>query len=108
MDDESNASFGLRLQRTREKQGMTVASLAAACRISDSAVASIENGRTRHVPFLTGVKLAYALDVEPWWLATGTDEPQAERITRLETRVTRLESVLQWLSKAVSPGGAPR
>ena len=85
-----------RVRMTRETQGMTVTTLAVAVGCSTTYVSHVENGTIRAPSLTIGLRFAKALDVDPYWLATGQEDT-------LEARVTRLENIVEHLLGKTPP-----
>jgi transcriptional regulator with XRE-family HTH domain len=94
-------TLGERLRATRESQGMTVAALANAAGVSEALVRQVEAGTVRVPSLVTGLRFAKALDIDPYWLATGQEDT-------VEGRLARLETVVRWLQEKVAPTTAKR
>ena len=100
-----SGTFGERLRTLRSRRHLTPGALAQAVGVTEGAIRQMESGQTKSASFLVGLKLAAALGVTPWFLATGSDAapetapPAAERstpamgerISALERRVNVLE-----------------
>ena len=79
-----------RVRAARERQGMNVATFATAVGCSTAFVHQVENGAIRAPSLPMGLRFAKALDVDPYWLATGQEDTLEARVSRLETRVRHL------------------
>jgi transcriptional regulator with XRE-family HTH domain len=111
-----------RLRRLQQKHRFSVTELARAARVSEGAIRQIRNGTTKMPSLLTGLRLADALGVTAWYIATGRDsdpkgiqqrsmaalievqERQGLEITALNRRVNTLEGQVA----AVRRRNAPR
>jgi transcriptional regulator with XRE-family HTH domain len=75
-------TMGERMRRVREAQGLTIYALAETCLVSEGAIRQVESGGVRSPSLLLGLRIAKALGVEPYWLATRgarADRGSAER-----------------------------
>jgi transcriptional regulator with XRE-family HTH domain len=88
---EPIGSLGARVRHVREARGVTLASLADTCRVSEGAIRQIETGAVERPSLLLGLRIANALGVEPYWLGTGEATPLDVRVVELEARVSALE-----------------
>jgi transcriptional regulator with XRE-family HTH domain len=59
--------------------------------VSEGLIRQIENGTNRATSLPVGLKIARALDVDAWWLASGQEEPVEARFDRIEARLEALE-----------------
>ncbi|HEY0394800.1 MAG TPA: helix-turn-helix transcriptional regulator [Candidatus Elarobacter sp.] len=95
-------TFGDRLRKYRTAHSLSASDLAYRVGVTEGAIRQIESGRTKSASFTLGLKLAKALGVEPWVLATGVGENDdarsesgggslKERVARLEARMDVLE-----------------
>ncbi len=84
-------SFGKRLRRLREEQGFSVADLALAVAVSESAIRQLEAGIVKLPSFALGLRIADRLNVDPYYLAAGAGFSMTEQIDRIERRVAKLE-----------------
>jgi len=94
-------SFGDRLRRLRLARFLSTSDLAFRVGVTEGAIRQLESGRTKSPGFAIGLKLAEALEVDPWLLSIGVsnqsekqlprDGTLEERVASLETRLTRLE-----------------
>ncbi len=91
-------SFGERLRSLRLRRHLTPSALAHAVGVTEGAIRQMESGQTKSASFLVGLKLAVALDVTPWYLATGRDGPSETESASPD----RLVAVLERLSLQVS------
>jgi hypothetical protein len=64
-------AVGARIRRLRLAKGLTATQLAIAAGVSEDAIRKIESGRSKQPSFVTGVRIAAALDVSPDILALG-------------------------------------
>ena len=69
---------------------MSATALANAAGVSEGAIRQVEAGTIRMPSFVVGLRIAKALDVDPYWLATGQEDTLEGRVTRLETQVRHL------------------
>jgi hypothetical protein len=79
---------------------MTPSVLAHAVGVTEGAIRQMETGATRGTSFVVGLRIAGALGVGEWYLATGTDRPdldEASENVRLEARVAELERKIKVL-----------
>jgi transcriptional regulator with XRE-family HTH domain len=88
------ATVGDRLRESREGQGMPIRTLAEACGISEGMVRKIEGDDVKNPSLIVGLRIAKALDVDPYWLATGQEDS-------LNGRVARLERLVEYVLKHV-------
>jgi transcriptional regulator with XRE-family HTH domain len=88
---ETHETLGERMRRVREAQGIRIAALADTCLISEGSIRQIEGGGVRSPSLIVGLRIAKALNVDPYWLATGAAEPIEARVHSLEIRVAALE-----------------
>lgn len=94
-------SFGDRVRRLRVEASLSASDLAYRVGVTEGAIRQIESGRTKSASFTLGLKLAKALNVDPWLLATGVEERQGARgagaaqAGSLKDRVARLEQRLE-------------
>jgi transcriptional regulator with XRE-family HTH domain len=84
-------TFGDRLRRLREDQGLTIVALASAVGVSEGAIRQLENGHVKIPSFLLGVRLADHLNVDPRYLAFGEGSSMTERFDIIERRLAKLE-----------------
>ncbi len=84
-------TFGERLRRLREAQGLSISGLALEVGVSEGAIRQLESGNARGTSFAIGLKLAHRLGVDPFYLARGEESILNERVTVLERRVEKLE-----------------
>lgn|GEM_PF-2092419 len=97
-------SFGDRLRRLRLARLLSTSDLAFRVGVTEGAIRQLESGRTKSPGFSIGLKLAEALEVDPWLLSMGVsqqtrnqqpkDGTLKDRVASLETRVTRIERQL--------------
>lgn len=69
-------TFAQRLKRLRRERGYSTGKLARAVEVSDSAIVALEAGRTKSPSLHTGLRLALALGVTPYFLAFGEAPPR--------------------------------
>lgn len=93
-----------RLVASRKAIGMTQKGLAAATGLAQSTISAIEIGRTAAPTNI--LKIAEALNVDPYWLSTGK-EPPAEGISTvaIETIVVRCFHDMKLSGQKVTPEG---
>jgi transcriptional regulator with XRE-family HTH domain len=73
-----SSAIGKRLFEARKRAELTVRALGEAAKVSPSTITEIE--QAHHIPRADIIeRLAYALRVDPGWLAFGTEEPSAGR-----------------------------
>jgi transcriptional regulator with XRE-family HTH domain len=84
-------SFGKRLRRLRDERGFSVADLASAVGVSESAIRQLEVGTVKLPSFALGLRLADRLNVDPYYLAAGAGFSMTEQIDRIERRIAKLE-----------------
>jgi transcriptional regulator with XRE-family HTH domain len=72
-------SFGERLKSLRTRRRMTPSALARAVDVTESAIRQMESGQTKSASFAVGLRLARALGVTPWFLATGDEKADTAR-----------------------------
>lgn len=84
-------TVGARVRRVREAQGITIASLAETCHVSEGAIRQVETGGVKSPSLILGLRIAKALGVQPYWLGTGEETPLDVRVMELEFRVGELE-----------------
>jgi transcriptional regulator with XRE-family HTH domain len=87
-------TFGQRLRRLRKTAGLTPSALAHAVSVTEGAIPQMETGTTKRASFITGLRIAAALGVMPWYLATGEerdDQNDAIEVLGLRTLLERLE-----------------
>jgi transcriptional regulator with XRE-family HTH domain len=68
-------TFGERLRTLRTRRHISPSALAHAVGVTEGAIRQMESGQTKSASFIVGLKLANALGVTPWFLATGRDAP---------------------------------
>lgn len=71
------ANIGGRIKHMREKRGMTQPELAEAIGIKQPSMSDIESGKSKSPSAINLLKIAHALDANPWWLVTGEGDPAA-------------------------------
>lgn len=94
-------SFGDRLRKFRLARLLSTSDLAFRVGVTEGAIRQLESGRTKSPSFSIGLKLAEALDVDPWLLSVGVSQQDRnqqpkdgtlkDRVGALETRMTRIE-----------------
>jgi transcriptional regulator with XRE-family HTH domain len=84
-------TFGERLRRLREAQGLSVPEIASAVGASEGTIRQLETGNVKNPAFALGLRLADKLNVDPYYLALGTGFSMQERFELLERRVGALE-----------------
>ncbi|MBV9440801.1 MAG: helix-turn-helix transcriptional regulator [Candidatus Eremiobacteraeota bacterium] len=70
-------SFGERLRALRSRRHLTPSALAQTVGVTEGAIRQMESGQTKSASFLVGLRLADALGVSPWFLATGRQDDTA-------------------------------
>ena len=102
-------TLGTRVKALRERRHFTAARLGAIAGIGENALYKIESGATNEPSFRVGVRLAKALDVEPFFLAFGESsrstpiasadalEEHLIRKELLALRMAQAEGVAQFL-----------
>ena len=102
-------TLGTRVKALRERRHFTAARLGAIAGIGENALYKIESGATNEPSFRVGVRLAKALDVEPFFLAFGESsrstpiasaDVMEEHLIRKELlalRMAQAEGVAQFL-----------
>jgi transcriptional regulator with XRE-family HTH domain len=104
-------SFGERLRSLRTRRHLTPSALAHAVGVTEGAIRQMESGQTKSASFVVGLKLAHALDVTPWYLATGRDAPaetESPSPDRLVTVLERLSVQVSALDRRVKALEGPR
>ena len=103
-------TFADRLKRLRERRGLTVGTLALRAGLTEAAIRKMEYGDTKGQGFINGLKIAEALDVDPWELAFGRRR-QHTRTTgdgkSIEARLKSLQehvAILTEIAKAAIAG----
>lgn len=86
-------TLGERLKQARLRLGLTQMQLAAKARLGQSAISSLESGNSRWAQSPNLLKLAIALDVDPYWLETGLEGPQT-----LRDQISEWDSILRSLT----------
>ena len=71
-------TFGDRIRTAREEKRLSVGELAPRVGITESALRKIESGETGQPRYNVGIKLAYALDLNPLYLAFGDESFRTE------------------------------
>ena len=119
---ETDTTVADRLGQLQEDRGFSVADLARAVKVSEGAIRQLLNGTTKMPSLLTALRLADALGVTAWYLATGRDtdpegagprslatliaaqEHQGLEIVALNRRVSRLEDRAGGDRRRTAPG----
>ena len=104
LEEEPVETFGDRLRKYRTGHSLSASDLAYRVGVTEGAIRQIESGRTKSASFTLGLKLAKALGVEPWLLATGigeNDDARSESSGSLKERVARLEARMDVLERDV-------
>jgi transcriptional regulator with XRE-family HTH domain len=84
-----------RLARLRLEQGLSIADLARAARTTEGAIRSLLNGTSKLPKFDTGLRLADALGVNPWYILGGLEyDPLESGLRLLEARLEALERLV--------------
>lgn len=65
------ANIGGRIRHMREKRGMSQPELADVIGIRQPSLSDIESGKSKSPSAINLLKIAHALDANPWWLMTG-------------------------------------
>jgi transcriptional regulator with XRE-family HTH domain len=68
------STSGIRLRQRREELGLSVTELAERAGVTAWSLRQIEYGQTKSIAMPSGLVIANALGVSPWWLA-GLKEP---------------------------------
>lgn len=90
-DSGTPRSLGGRLREARKRRRLTQQQLAAKTGLGQSALSSLESDDTKAPHASTLLRLAAALDVDPYWLHTGQGEPGAyQSADSLVAKVGRL------------------
>jgi transcriptional regulator with XRE-family HTH domain len=84
-------TFGQRLRRLREEQGMSVPELASAVGASEGTIRQLESGNVKNPAFALGLRISDKLNVDPHVLALGEGFSMRDRFELVEGRVERLE-----------------
>jgi transcriptional regulator with XRE-family HTH domain len=84
-------TFAQRLRRLREERGSTIAGLAAEVGVSEGAIRQLETGNVKSPSFVVGLRLAHALGIDPYELASGEGSNVGERLMLVERRLAKLE-----------------
>lgn len=71
------ANIGGRIRYMRELRGMTQPQLAEVIGIRRPSMSDIESGKSKSPSAINLLKIAHALDANPWWLVTGEGDPSA-------------------------------
>lgn len=90
-------TFGERLRQTRIRRGLSQAQLARACGLSQSAIASYENGSRLSPKKL--LNLAQALEVDIYWLSRGDSPAETPEPLSLSPQ----EPALPWPFPSIDP-----
>jgi len=119
---ETDTTVADRLGQLQEDRGFSVADLARAAKVSEGAIRQLLNGTTKMPSLLTALRLADALGVTAWYLATGRDtdpegtgprslaaliaaqERQGLEIVALNRRVSTLEDRVGGDRRRTAPG----
>jgi transcriptional regulator with XRE-family HTH domain len=100
-------SFGDRLRSLRTRRRLSPSALAHAVGVTEGAIRQMESGQTKSASFLIGLKLANALGVTAWFLATGRDDPPetvspahdrsagslVERLDKVERQLVQINAI---------------
>lgn len=92
-------TFGARVRRLRNEQGIAAADLAIAARCSEGAIRQLETGSVKSPNFLLGLRLADALHVDPYYLAMGEGASLTERLDLHERWLRRLHDRMEAVEK---------
>ena len=96
---------------------MTPSSLAHAVGVTEGAIRQMESGQTKSASFVIGLRIADALGVTPWFLATGEDaapgkvsrspdDPVLKLIEDLQMQVEDLRTQLHTTDRRVKAPAA--
>jgi transcriptional regulator with XRE-family HTH domain len=86
-------TFAERLKRLREKRGLTVGVLALRSGLTEAAIRKMEYGDTKGHGLVNGLKIAEALDVDPWELAFGRRSKHSRSPAETKSIEARLRSL---------------
>jgi len=84
-------TFGERLRTLRTRRHLTPSALAHAVGVTEGAIRQMESGQTKSASFIVGLKLAHALGVTAWFLATGRDAPPETESPSPDRAIAALE-----------------
>jgi transcriptional regulator with XRE-family HTH domain len=91
---------------------MSTSDLAFRVGLTEGAIRQLESGRTKSPSFSIGLKLSAVLDVDPWELSVGPQQPGAraggslkDRVARLEARMDAVERVAGVSERVRRPAG---
>ena len=87
-------SFGDRLRRLRDEQGLTVSGLALEVGVSEGTIRQLEAGSIKSPSFTVGLRLAHRLGVDAYDLGFGEGSTLNDRITVVERRLAKVEQRL--------------
>ena len=79
-DRDTPRSLGGRIRQARKRRQMTQTQLAAKAGIGQSALSSLETDDSRAPHAGTLLRLAAALEVDPYWLQTGSGSSEPPRV----------------------------
>jgi transcriptional regulator with XRE-family HTH domain len=68
-------TFGERLRALRVRNSLTPSALSQLVGVTEGAIRQMESGQTKSPSFVVGLRIARALSVDPWTLATGERAP---------------------------------
>ena len=71
------ANIGGRIKHMREQRGMTQPELAEAIGIKQPSMSDIESGKSKSPSAINLLKIAHALDANPWWLRSASADRSA-------------------------------
>jgi|SRR5579864_3859570 len=102
MDD----TFAERLRRLREQRGLSVGKLALRAGLTEAAIRKMEYGDTKGHGLVNGLKIAEALDVDPWELAFGHRRKKGPRVESktIESRLRSLQEQVAVLIEIAKAG----
>ncbi len=75
MEHTLGTTVAERVRRLRRERGMTATQLAGLAGVSEDAIRKIEAGRSKAPSFVTGLRIAEALEVAPATIAFGSSTP---------------------------------
>ena len=83
-----------RIRLLRQQQDLDVRYLAARCAVSEATFRQYESGHTKSPSLATGLRLADAFGVDPYYLAFGNEGSTTERLERMARRLDAIERKL--------------
>lgn len=69
------SGIGERIKALREAKRLSIIQLASKSGIGENALRKVESGENKAPSFVTGVRIARALGVDPWYIAFGEGSP---------------------------------